>query len=319
MAVLAASRSSMRSRARFLRVSSSLPMVSPARTGRASMVSGSRAPRWCRLVLSQAAASSWRRSCASSAGSALPGRSPLPSSQGSAARGPVYDPPMSRVWRSPAGRASDVAVDHQEGGDFPSSSRAAGSAAAEDWQAAARLAANAAMERYAKGDDAAFSALYDALAPRLHTFFLRQVRDGARAEDLLQQTMLQIHCARGRFLTGADVFPWAFAIARRLAIDGFRRRKHEVILDDVPVAATGPGADELLDASRVAANLEREIARLPETQRVAFELVKRDGLSLREAAQVLGTTVTAMKLRAHRAYVALRAAIGDGAGGNPGE
>jgi RNA polymerase sigma-70 factor (ECF subfamily) len=70
-------------------------------------------------------------------------------------------------------------------------------------------------------------------------------------------------------------------------------------------------ADDLLHSKRVAREVERELARLPEAQRVAFELVKKDGLSMKEAAQVLGTTVTAIKLRAHRAYVALRAALGD--------
>jgi RNA polymerase sigma-70 factor (ECF subfamily) len=49
---------------------------------------------------------------------------------------------------------------------------------------------------------------------------------------------------------------------------------------------------------------------LPEAQRVAFELVKHEGLSLAEAADVLGTTVAAVKLRAHRTYEALRAALG---------
>jgi len=59
---------------------------------------------------------------------------------------------------------------------------------------------------------------------------------------------------------------------------------------------------------------------LPETQRVAFELVKEEGLSLAEAAQVLGTTVSAVKLRAHRAYEALRAVLGDVIdGGSPDE
>jgi RNA polymerase sigma-70 factor, ECF subfamily len=184
-------------------------------------------------------------------------------------------------------------------------------AQAED---ASRAAANGAMERYAAGDDAAFSELYDALAPRLQTFLMRQTRDVSRAEDLLQQTMLQIHCARGRFLQGADVLPWAFAIARRLLIDSYRRRKHEVASGSDPAAdATAPHqpADEKLHAARLAADVERELSRLPEAQRVAFELVKKDGLSMREAAQVLGTTVTAIKLRAHRAYVALREALGD--------
>jgi RNA polymerase sigma-70 factor (ECF subfamily) len=188
---------------------------------------------------------------------------------------------------------------------------AAGALEAED---ASRAAVNAAMERYAAGDDGAFSELYDALGPRLHGFLLRQTRDESRADDLLQQTMLQIHCARGRFLRGADVLPWAFAIARRLLIDSYRRRKHEVASGSDPASdATSPAqpADERLHALRLARDLERELSRLPESQRVAFELVKKDGLSMREAAQVMGTTVTAIKLRAHRAYVALRAALGD--------
>jgi RNA polymerase sigma-70 factor (ECF subfamily) len=182
---------------------------------------------------------------------------------------------------------------------------------------ASRAAANAAMERYSRGDDAAFAELYDALAPRLHQFLQRQTRDSSRADDLLQQTLLHMHRARGSFTAGADVLPWAFAIARRLLIDSYRRGKHEVPADraqDQLGAAPdegGQGADDLLHAKRMAAALERELARLPEPHRVAFELIKQEGLSVREAAEVLGTTATAIKLRAHRAYVALRAALGD--------
>jgi RNA polymerase sigma-70 factor, ECF subfamily len=50
---------------------------------------------------------------------------------------------------------------------------------------------------------------------------------------------------------------------------------------------------------------------LPESHRMAFELIQKDGLSIREAAEVLGATPGAVKLRAHRAYVALRLALGD--------
>ncbi len=173
---------------------------------------------------------------------------------------------------------------------------------------------NAAMSRYAAGDESAFAAVYDGLASRLYGYLTRQTRDPARAEDLVQQTFLQMHRARGTFVPGADVVPWAFAIARRLMIDGFRRGKREVLEDtnerDEPVA-TEPAADDLVQAQQLATRIRRELARLPETQRVAFELVKQEGLSLAEAAAVLGTTVSAVKLRAHRAYEALRAVLGD--------
>jgi RNA polymerase sigma-70 factor (ECF subfamily) len=170
------------------------------------------------------------------------------------------------------------------------------------------------MARYAEGDEAAFAVVYDEVAPRLHAYLVKQTRDVARAEDLVQQTFLQMHRARGSFIPGAEVLPWAFAIARRLMIDGFRRGKREVLdggdrTDDRP--ALDPAADDLVQAQELASRIRRELARLPETQRVAFELVKGEGLSLSEAAQVTGTTVAAVKLRAHRAYEALRAALGD--------
>jgi len=69
--------------------------------------------------------------------------------------------------------------------------------------------------------------------------------------------------------------------------------------------------DEVVHSKHLALCVERELARLPPTHREAFELVKEDGLSHAEAAEVLGTTVSAVKLRAHRTYQALRAALGD--------
>jgi RNA polymerase sigma-70 factor (ECF subfamily) len=170
------------------------------------------------------------------------------------------------------------------------------------------------MERYAGGDDAAFALVYDALAPRLYGYLLRQTRERARAEDLLQQTMLHIHRARSSFIPGAEVTPWAFAIARRLLVDSLRRNKREVLAEDGepdPGVDGGPSAEEMVQARELAARVERVLAKLPQSQRAAFELIKNEGLSVAEAAQVLGTTVAAVKLRAHRAYEALRGALGD--------
>ena len=172
-----------------------------------------------------------------------------------------------------------------------------------------------AMNRYAAGDDAAFTLVYDALAPRLFGYLLRQTHDRARAEDLIQQTMLHMHRARESFIPGAEVTPWAFAIARRLLVDLVRRGKREVLADDSADAGASesrhPSADDLVQAHEIAARLERALAALPHSQRTAFELIRQEGLSVAEAAQVLGTTTMAVKLRAHRAYEALRSALTD--------
>jgi len=126
--------------------------------------------------------------------------------------------------------------------------------------------ADAAMERYARGDEAAFAELYDAIAPRLLGFLRKATRDTFAAEDLMQQTLLHMHRARGSFIPGAAVRPWAFAIARRLVADSARRRRVEQRLfsdapadDDrityEPTAATAL-ADDLVHARRLESRLQ---------------------------------------------------------------
>lgn len=180
---------------------------------------------------------------------------------------------------------------------------------------APRDAVGEAMERYAAGDEAAFGDLYDLLEPRLYGYLLRRTRDVAQAEDLLQQTLLQVHRARSSFIPGADVMPWVFAIARRLVIDSARKAKREAgstgDIDLLIVAAEGAVAEEVVQAKELALRLEGALARLPEPQRVAFDLLKRRGLSLHETAQILKITVGAVKLRVHRAQAALRCALAD--------
>lgn len=164
------------------------------------------------------------------------------------------------------------------------------------------------MARYANGDDAAFSEVYDAVAPRLLAFLTRRTGDARRAEDLVQQTFLQMHCARGRFVPGAAVLPWAFAIARRLLIDDHRRAGRRPDLRE-PTDAPDPTAAsgyEQASANQLAELLAAELDRLPAAQREAFELMRLDGLSLTEAADVTGASVSALKSRAHRAYDTLR-------------
>jgi RNA polymerase sigma-70 factor (ECF subfamily) len=181
--------------------------------------------------------------------------------------------------------------------------------------------ADFAMELYAGGDAAAFVRVYDAIAPRLYGYLLRQTRDRSRAEDLLQHTMLHIHRARDRFIAGAEVMPWAFAIARRLLVDDIRRNRRIVLSDDGepdPGVSLAPMADDVAHAGELAVRIQVILARLPHSQRAAFELIKQEGLTVAEAAQVLGTTVAAVKLRAHRAYEALRASLGESDAGFEG-
>jgi RNA polymerase sigma-70 factor (ECF subfamily) len=176
---------------------------------------------------------------------------------------------------------------------------------------------NAAMDRYACGDAQAFAALHQALYPRLLAFLTRMSGSPVLADDLLQETFLRMHRARSTFAAGGAVIPWAYAIARNVHIDHARSAKLRATerLPSDPGAETidrgGADAESAAIAAEAARAVERVLARIPASQRDAFVLLRYEGLSVQDAAAILGTTPTAVKLRAFRAYEALRAELAE--------
>jgi RNA polymerase sigma-70 factor (ECF subfamily) len=178
---------------------------------------------------------------------------------------------------------------------------------------------DAAMDRYARGDASAFDALYRVGAPRVRGFLLRLCGDPALADDLTQEAFVRVHRARGAFEPGAAALPWFFAIARNAFVD-HRRREHarrgvsaalpagEGGLAEAEADADARG-DEVLAASEMLDVVRATLDSMTALQREAFVLVRFEGLSIAEAAQVLGATEAAVKIRAFRAYEALRAAL----------
>jgi RNA polymerase sigma-70 factor (ECF subfamily) len=175
------------------------------------------------------------------------------------------------------------------------------------------------MARYCDGDDRAFRALYALAAPRLFAYLTCLVRDRSLADELLQQTFIKLHNARATYVRGADPLPWMYTIAHRICLDEFRRVRRSRVrlgcdLRGIPEApATLEGSAESArpdyDERTIEATLEALDA-LPDNQRLALVLTKIQGKSMAEAAVILGTTPGAVKLRAHRAYVALREILG---------
>jgi RNA polymerase sigma-70 factor (ECF subfamily) len=172
------------------------------------------------------------------------------------------------------------------------------------------------MARYCAGDAAAFEALYALVAGRLLGYLICLAGDRATAEDLLQVTFLKLHQARSAYIMGAEPLPWLYTIAHRTFLDEARRRRRQRVklvregaqppepqarLDGRPANADPPADGTGLGAAALSA-----LDELPRNQREALVLTKVQGHSVAEAAAIVGTTSTAIKLRAHRAYAALR-------------
>jgi RNA polymerase sigma-70 factor (ECF subfamily) len=170
------------------------------------------------------------------------------------------------------------------------------------------------MAAYRSGDAGAFEQLYALLGPKLHGFFMRSFNDKAVADDLLQTTMLKLHRARADFRDGLRLRPWVFAIAARVRLDEYRKRRRVTEeLDEERLAQAedrdndpGDSAAGLLDAGDRAGQVRAALAALPESQRVVIHLHRFEGLTFAEIGVVLGTSEGAVKLRAFRAYERLR-------------
>jgi RNA polymerase sigma-70 factor (ECF subfamily) len=181
------------------------------------------------------------------------------------------------------------------------------------------------MDRYARGEDAVFTTLFRLGAPRVRGFLLRLCLDRGLADDLTQETFLRVHGARGRFVQGSPALPWILAIARNAFLDSTRQAKvrrkavdrktsGQAAEPEAPASARG---DEMLAAREMAAVVEKTLSAMSVTLREAFVLLRFEGMSVAEAAEVLGASEAAVKVRAFRAYELLREALGTEEGGKP--
>jgi RNA polymerase sigma-70 factor, ECF subfamily len=174
------------------------------------------------------------------------------------------------------------------------------------------------MGRYCDGDAKAFHRLYALVAPRILAYLVGLTADRALAEDLLQHTFLKLHQARGSYVRGANPVPWIYTIAHRTCLDELRKRKRTPVkltgdgtLTHEPQAGLSGGAEEASgDGASAPARISlADLEGLPQNQKEALILTKVHGHSLAEAAMITGSTPGAIKLRAHRAYVTLRARL----------
>jgi RNA polymerase sigma-70 factor (ECF subfamily) len=175
------------------------------------------------------------------------------------------------------------------------------------------------MAAYVRGDAAAFRELWARHSPVLLRVMRSQLRRPEDARDLVQQTFLQLHRSRHDFREGARLSPWLFTIAMNLKREYFRRstRRPEAPLGDE--GATVPVAPRGQEQAEAREELLFAMSKLPEDQHEVIALHWLAGVPLPEVAVIVGASVSAVKVRAHRGYAAMRRALGQDDPGNPEE
>jgi RNA polymerase sigma-70 factor (ECF subfamily) len=164
------------------------------------------------------------------------------------------------------------------------------------------------MQAYLAGEIEAFDALYAAFAGRLRGYLLSQCRDATLADDLLQETFMQIHRSRRTYQPGRPVTPWIYAIARNVYLmkrrsAGRRNRFEESLAADV---RSSDGSRDALGIIAEGDAVRRALRHIPADQRQALLMHHVQGWSFVEIASRLGIRVNAAKTRAFRGMRKMR-------------
>jgi RNA polymerase sigma-70 factor (ECF subfamily) len=164
------------------------------------------------------------------------------------------------------------------------------------------------MTGYQQGNLDDFARLYDTLKKPLLRYLWTFVRNTTTAEDLLQDTFLQIHRARHTYTPPRPVRPWVYAITRHVALMHLRsaRRRKEFLPDkELPEMPVPPEMEKLADRATV----YRLLSELPRSGQEVLILHHLLGLSFEEVGQILGINNGTAKVRAHRALKSLKEKI----------
>ncbi len=181
------------------------------------------------------------------------------------------------------------------------------------------------FERYRDGDTASFRTLIERHHADLHRFLTRLLGDAAAADDVFQETFLQIHQASDTFDATRRFRPWLFTIAANKARDYLRRKGRRRTLDlSAPIDGAGgrggndrsagsfvdllevdiPPPDAAIDAQETSQRVQRVLDELPVALREILLLAYFQRLSYLQIADELEIPLGTVKSRLHGAVAA---------------
>jgi len=155
------------------------------------------------------------------------------------------------------------------------------------------------LEKVAAGDRTAFRWLYRRFQKPLHAYLTRLVRLPQIAEELMNETMLEMWRSAGRFGGRSAVSTWLYGIARHKAIDHLRRSRDlpldEEMASQMPDPAPNP--EESVGHVVMADVVGRQMDRLSVEHREVLHLAYRDDMSVEEIAALIGCPANTVKTR----------------------
>jgi RNA polymerase sigma-70 factor, ECF subfamily len=165
------------------------------------------------------------------------------------------------------------------------------------------------LARYAAGEEPAARAMYERFAGPILTVGLAILGKRDLAEEVVQVTLLNVWRSATSFDTSRELAPWVYAIARRVAVDIYRREKRTDLPTDMEDGAL---AVEPLSFERTweVWNVRWALDRLPQEERDIIRLSHLVRMTHREIADHLGVPLGTVKSRSARAHQRLATLLG---------
>lgn len=166
------------------------------------------------------------------------------------------------------------------------------------------------MAATARGEETAFRLLVQRWESQVKAFLIHMLGSVEEAEDLAQDTFVQVFRLAGKYRAEGKFQSWLFRIAGNQARSRLRRKKilgwisFNPEMHDRPDSDTGPDRD--LAVSRNAAQVQQALSRLPERQRQALVLHRWQGLKYQEVAEIMETTLPGVESLIQRAMSGLK-------------
>ncbi|MGB0344759.1 MAG: RNA polymerase sigma factor [Coraliomargarita sp.] len=168
------------------------------------------------------------------------------------------------------------------------------------------------LRAVADGEQDAFASLVERWQSRLINYFHRSTGNRDDAEDLAQETFLDLYRAAPRYEPRSSFKAFLFTLARRRQIDSYRKKARRPLQYIDPAENLLQQHAERSDAcAEIEEAFHRALAALPEKQRQAILLLQQQGLSYEEISEALGGSVSAVKSWIHRARAHLRKALAE--------
>jgi RNA polymerase sigma-70 factor (ECF subfamily) len=174
------------------------------------------------------------------------------------------------------------------------------------------------IEKVKKGGFGAFERIVLKYESRIYSHCVKFLNNQEDAEDVLQETFLQVYRSLDSFRGDSAFSTWLFKIATNGCLMRLRKRKKvDLVSIDKPMEFDGSMVQrEIVDWSKnpalmsgnddLRATLDRIISDLPEDKRIVLIMKDVEGFSNVEIGQILNMTVAAVKSRLHRARLILR-------------